>query len=180
MRGALRAVAAVLVSAAAAAAPCTARALEERFDHRDQQGLVLEQLLAHDTVAITGRAAHSTWRPALRLAWSWDMLGEGDELLVGAQGALSSWSDPDREKVRLALDARYRSYFGTEEWKTFFEVGVWAPVASRLAAGPLVAIGAAYDFSRAGGLYAEGGFATSFGQARIASLSMSVGAQVRF
>ena len=51
------------------------------------------------------------------------------------------------------------------EW---LRIGVWAPVVSRLAAGPLVSIGLAYDFSRAGGVYAAGGFATAFGEARIA------------
>ncbi len=164
---------------AALLAPAASQALEPRYDHRELHGVALEPLLAYDTVAVPGHTTRSTWRPALRLAYSWDVLGEGNELFLGAQTAFS-WSDPQREKVLLALDARYRSYFGTEQWKTFFEVGVWTPVRSRLAIGPLVGLGVAYDFSRSTGLYLDGGFATAFGQARIASFSASAGASFRF
>lgn len=164
---------------ALALAPAGALALEPRYDHRDERGFVLEPLLAHDTVAIPGRATRSTWRPGLRVAYGWDLLGEGNELFVGAQTGFD-WNDPRRERIRLAFDARYRAYFGTEQWKTFFEVGVWAPVSSRLAIGPLVTLGVAYDFSRSTGVYVDGGFATGLGQARMATFSASAGAQYRF
>ncbi len=59
-------------------------------------------------------------------------------------------------------------------------MGLWAPVRSRLAIGPLVTLGAAYDFSRWTGLYVDGGFATAIGQARVASVSLSAGAAFRF
>jgi hypothetical protein len=170
----------LLGCALAALAPVGASALEARFDHRDQAGVVLEPLLAHDSIAISGRATKSFWRPALRLAYTWDPTGDGNELAVGIQLPLRTWHDSRRYQVLQALDARYRAYFGTDELKTFFDVGLWAPLASRLAIGPMVGIGAAYDFSRAGGVYAQGSFATAFGQARIASLSFSVGGQLRF
>ena len=165
---------------AASLAPALALGLEPRFDHRDESGLSLETILAHDTVAITGQPSRSFWRPALRLAYDWDPLGDGNELFLGVQSALSSWSDPGREKVRLAVDARYRAYFSLDEWKTFFELGLWAPLSSRAAIGPLATLGAAYDFSRAGGLYADVGFATGLGAARIATFSASAGGQIRF
>lgn len=160
-------------------APAWALALEPRFDHRDAQGVLVEPLLAYDVVAVPGHPTRSSWRPGVRIAYGWDLLGEGNELFLGAQSAFS-WSDPDREKIQLALDARYRAYFGTEQWKTFFEVGLWAPVSSRLAIGPLVTIGVAYDFSRWSGVFVDAGFATGFGQARIASFTASGGAQLRF
>jgi hypothetical protein len=163
----------------AALAPACVLSMEPRYDHRDSQGVVLEPFLAHDTLAIPGHATHSSWRPGLRVAYSRDVLGEGNELLLGAQTAFS-WSDSRREKIRLALDARYRSYFGADQWKTFFEVGLWAPVSSRFLIGPLVTIGVAYDFSRWSGLYLDGGFATGFGQARAASFTASAGGQIRF
>jgi hypothetical protein len=174
-RGALRALATL-----AAAVPALAAALEPRFDHRDEHGITVETLVAHDTVAVSGRATRSAWRPSLRLAWGFDASGEGDELLLGVQGALRSWDDPDDQRVSLGLDARYRAYFGTEELKTFFDLGLWAPVLSRLAVGPLVGLGVAYDFSRSGGVYVSGAFATGFGQARVATFSASAGAQLRF
>ncbi len=177
-RGARWRLAAVLGVACLAAGPATA--LEPRFDHRDEHGPFVEALLAYDTVAISGRPTASSLRPALRLAYGFDVTGEGNELIVGAQGALRSWSDPDRERVNVALDARYRAYFGTEELKTFFDVGLYVPLRSRLAAGPLAGIGLQWDFGRSSGVYAAASFATAFGQARIATLAFSAGAQLRF
>lgn len=163
---------------ALALAPRSAAALEPRFDHRDEQGPFAEVLLAHDTVAASGLST-SRWAPALRVAYGIDLTGEGDELVVGAQ--VRPWqADPDRRLVRAAVDVRYRAYFGIDEWKTFFEAGLWAPVASRLAIGPSVGIGAQYDFSRAGGVYAGAGFATAFGEYRVAAFTLSAGAQLRF
>ncbi len=171
---------ALAILSAALLAPAGADGLEPRFDHRDESGLVVEPLLAHDTVAIPGRPTRSAWRPALRLAYDWDPLGDGNELFLGVQGALGSWHDPAREQIRLAVDARYRAYFGTEEWKTYFEVGLWAPLSSRFAVGPLASLGAAYDFSRRTGLFGQVGFATGLGAARIATFTISAGGQVRF
>lgn len=162
------------------ALPAVASALEPRYDHRDLRGIVVEGVFARDSVAVSGKATRSSWRPALRVAYGWDVLGEGNELFVGMQGRLASFEDPERQKVRLALDVRYRSYFGTERWKTFFELGVWAPVSSRLGVGPLLGVGVAYDLSRTTGVFLDGGFATAFGQARIATLSASAGWAYRF
>ena len=172
----------LLVAAAISAgalAPGCGRALEPRYDHRDTQGVLVEPMLAHDTVAISGHPTRSAWRPGVRIAYGWDAMGEGNELFLGAQTAFS-WSDPAREKIRLAVDARYRAYFGTEQWKTFFELGLWAPVRSRLAIGPLVGLGVAYDFSRTTGLFVDGGFATGLGEARVATFTLSAGAAFRF
>lgn len=167
-----------LLAATAAAPP--ARALEPRFDHREAHGPVLEALLAYDTVAVSGKPTRSGYRPALRFAWGFDVTGEGDELVVGLMGAVRSFRDPGREHVLVAADLRYRIYFGTEELKTFFDVGLWAPLRSRLALGPVAGIGLQYDVSRAGGFFASAGFGTAFGQARVASFSVSAGAQIRF
>jgi hypothetical protein len=165
---------------AALLGPALAAALEPRFDHRDTHGPTLETLVARDTVARSDGGSASSWRPSVRLGWGLDAAGEGDEVLLGATVALRSFDDPRDERVLVAADARYRAYFGTEEVKTFFDVGVWAPLRSRLSAGPLVGLGLQYDFSRAGGLYAAGSFATAFGEARVASFAVSLGAQLRF
>lgn len=169
-----------LALAAALALPASAAALEPRFDHRDTHGPFVEALVAYDTVARPGSPTVSSWRPAARFAWGFDVSGVGDDLVVGAAIALRSFADPDRERVLLSLDVRYRGYFGSEELKTFFDVGAWAPLRSRLAVGPLAGLGVAYDFSRRAGVYLAGTFATAFGQARIASFSGSAGAQIRF
>ena len=173
-RGALAA-----VTAAAALLPGRSPALEERTDHRDTFGPVLELVVARDAVAIPGQPTASAWRPALRLAFGFDATGDGDEIFLGAQGSLPG-EDPGNTRVTLALDARYRGTFGVDAWKTFFEAGLWAPVAPRLAAGPMVGLGLLWDPSRALGFHVAASFATAFGQARIASFSASLGAQIRF
>jgi hypothetical protein len=155
-------------------------ALEPRFDHREAHGPTLEVLAARDTVAPSGGGSASSWRPAARVGWGVDLAGEGDELIAGATVALRSFDDPGEERVLLAADARYRAYFGTEQAKTFFDVGLWAPLRSRLAVGPLVGVGFQYDLSRAGGLYVAASFATAFGEARVTSFGLSLGAQLRF
>lgn len=169
-----------LALAALAAAPACATALEPRFDHRDTHGPFAELVLVHDVVARAGEPTASWSHSAVRAGWGFDVSGDGDELLLG--GAVSSsWPrDPDRTRVLASADARYRGYFGSEQLKTFFDVGLWVPVRSRLAAGPLVGLGAIWDFSRGAGVYASASFSTAFGEARIASLAISAGAQLRF
>ncbi len=169
-----------VVAALVLAAPAPAPALEQRFDHRDQNSLLVEPLLAYDSVAISGRTTQSRFRPSLRVAYGFDLLGDGNEVILGVQGRVGGWSDPGRDHVLLGLDARYRAYFGTEEWKTFLDVGAWAPLHSRLALGPLVGLGFAYDYTRAGGFYVNGSFGTGFGQARIATYTLGTGWQARW
>jgi hypothetical protein len=160
--------------------PAGARALEPRFDHREQQGVVLALEGWRETVAIRGRPSVSFVQPRLRLAWSRDVSGEGGELILGGAARLDGWSDPDHARYLVGLDARYRGYFGTEELKTFFEVGLWGELRSRSAVGPLVGLGLAYDPSRAWGGFVSLGFATAIGDARIAALGLSMGLQLRF
>jgi hypothetical protein len=162
------------------ALPSLARALEPRFDHRDQQGPLVEFLVSRDSLAREGERTHVSVRPAVRLAYGFDVTGEGNELLFGGSLRLGGYDDPQKETILATIDSRYRGYFGTEELKTFFEVGLWASLASRLALGPLVGIGVAYDFSRASGLYAAASFSAAYGEARMACFSGSAGYQVRF
>jgi hypothetical protein len=164
----------------ALAVPEAGAALEPRYDHRDTHGAIAELLVAHDTLARSGAPTASSWRPAARVGWGFDVSGVGDDLLFGATLALRSLDDPERERVLASLDVRYRGYFGTEELKTFFDVGAWAPLRSRTAVGPLAGLGVVYDLSHYTGLFAAASFATAFGQARIASFEAGIGAQLRF
>jgi hypothetical protein len=167
------------LAAAMLATPAEATGLEPRFDHRDQQGLLAELELARDGVVVDGKNSPS-FRPSLRIAWSFDLSGEGDELQLGGTARLGSWSDPEDVKILYGLDARYRAYFGSEELKTFVEVGVWGSLASRMAIGGLAGVGLAYDPSRAWGLYGAARFGGGFGEARVASVSLGAGVQIRW
>ncbi len=158
-----------------AAAP--ARALEPRFDHRDQMGLALEVAFSRVTATTSGGLSRSVYDlGSLRLAWSLEVTGEGDEILLGG-----AWS-PAAEVGDTAwfADARYRGFFGSEELKTFFDAGLVAAVAPRFAVGPRVGFGVMYDFSREAGVFASLGAATAFGQFRGFSVGIGVGFQWRW
>jgi hypothetical protein len=161
------------------AVPALGRALEPRFDHRDQQGIVAELGYTRDSATTGNGIAVTTLRPVLHLAYSLDIF-DGNELLLGGGMRLGDFGDHRAETVRATIDARYRGYFGADELKTFFEVGLMAPLSPSLALGPMAAIGAAYDFSRSGGLFASFGFATGLGQIRLASFQLAVGGQIRW
>lgn len=164
----------------ALAGPLAAAALEPRFDHRDEHGPLVAVELWRDSTAVSGRQTVAEVRPRLRAGWGFDVSGEGDELILGGSLRLADWSDPERQRYLFGLDARYRGYFGTEELKTFFELGVWGELQSRLAAGPQVGFGLAYDPNRTWGGFLSLHFATAFGGGRIASLGASAGVQLRF
>lgn len=170
---------ALAAAAVAALLPAAGAALEPRFDHRDAQGPVLELLFDYDSLTASGRSTNA-WRPALRAGWGADVTGDGGELIVSADLALRSWSDPGARRVLLSTSARYRGYFGTEEWKTFFEAGLWTPLRSRFGVGPLVGLGVVHDFSQDTGVFAGAEFATAFGDGRIVSVAGLAGLQLRF
>jgi hypothetical protein len=171
---------ALALAALALLAPGGAAALEPRFDHRDEWGLLAGFALLRDAATVTGEGTDVDVRPAVRLAYSFDVSGEGDELILGAAARLGGWSDPVRSRTLLAVDARYRGYFGTEELKTFFDAGLWTQVRSRFAFGPLVGLGVAYDPSRAWGTFVALEVATGFGAERVFSVGGTVGVQLRF
>jgi hypothetical protein len=83
-------------------------------------------------------------------------------------------------KLLHGVDARYRAYFGSEELKTFVELGAWASLASRLAGGGLAGLGLAYDPSRAWGLFVAARFGGGFGEARVSTVSLATGLQLRW
>ena len=168
----------MLAAAVALGLALPARALEPRYDHRDQQGLLLEVAGSRDTLNVKGGLSRSFFRPSLLLAWSFDVGSEGDEVHVGA-GA-SPAIDGAPESPRWFLDSRYRGYFGTEELKTFFDAGLWVSLAPRVAAGPRVGLGLLYDFTRNVGVYVEVGFGTAFGQFRGVALGFGAGVQARW
>jgi hypothetical protein len=169
----------LLALAALSLAPLPAAALEESFGHEDAHGPVVELLVLHDTVVANGVTTQA-FRPAVRAGWGLDVTGSGGELIVAADLSLRSWDDPERGRVLASATARYRGYFGSEEWKSWFEAGVWVPLASRLGIGPLVGIGAMYDFSRGAGVFAGAEFATAIGDGRVVSFGALAGFQLRY
>jgi len=142
-------------------------------------GIVAEVDGSRTTATVSEGASRSSYDLlALRLAFSFDVTGEGDELLFGVSysplvnsgSAASAW----------VLDARYRGFFGHEELKTFFDAGIVVPVAPRVAVGPRLGFGLMYDFSRAAGAFASLGASTAFGEFRGFSIGLGLGFQWRW
>jgi hypothetical protein len=170
---------ALALAALATLLPAAAGALEPRYDHRDSHGPILDFVTAYDSVTASGKTT-SSWRPALRAGWGMDVTGEGSEVIVAGDLTLKSWSDPEESRVLFTGTARYRTYFGTEEWKSYFEAGLYVPVRSRLAIGPLVGLGLVHDFSQDWGSFLGGEFGTAFGDGRVVTFAAVVGLQFRF
>jgi hypothetical protein len=166
---------AALLAALALAVP--ARALEPRFDHRDEDGIFAEVGVSRDTVSADG-LSDTRYAPVLRLAYGADLIGYGSEFALGASLRLGSAAGA--RNILYAADLRYRGYFGTEELKTFFDVGVWVPFSTRWAIGPRVGLGAIYDFGRSLGLYLSFGFGTGFGPMRVVVLDAAAGLHWRW
>lgn len=165
------------LAGAALALPLAAPALEPRFDHRDQYGLMLSGAYGWSQQTVQGGQSRSAFQWNLQLAFSLDVW-DGNELVFGA-----SWiprSDSMPEGTQAALNARYRGYFGSEEFKTYFEVGLWSGIYPRFGIGPMAAIGAQYDFDETWGLFATLSFATAFGQFRGVGAGLGTGVQARW
>jgi hypothetical protein len=163
-----------------AAVPLAGVALEPRYDHRDQEGVLLAVEGWRESVAVSGQPTVAEFWPRLWVGWGFDVSGEGDEIILGGSVRLGDWSDPSGLRYLAGVNARYRGYFGTEELKTFFEVGLWSELKNRFVVGPEVGLGMTYDPNRSWGAFFSAHFGTGFGDARIASLGASAGVQLRF
>ncbi len=166
---------AAILAALALAEP--AGALEPRFDHREEDGIFAEMGASRDTVSAGGLSATEVV-PSLRLAYGADLVGDGSELSLGVVLRLGASGGAGR--IRHAGDLRYRGYFGTDEFKTFFDVGLWVPFSTRWAIGPRVGLGAIYDFDRRLGIYLSVGFGTGFGEMRVVALEAGAGIHWRW
>lgn len=160
--------------------PALAGALEPRYDHRDQQGPVVEALYARDVLWSSANETESAQRGAVRVAWGLDPTGDGNELFFGATFTVLQGSGATTDRLKLVFDTRYRACLGTEEFKTILDLGLWASAADRVAVGPLVGIGFMYDFSRNIGLFTSGFLSAGIGQNRVVSFGGGVGVQVRY
>lgn len=156
-----------------------ARALEPRYDHRDQFGLTAEVDGSRLTATVGGGLSRSTFDLlGLRLAFSFDVGSDGDEVLLG--GSWSPLAAGEIADTAWLLDARYRGFFGSEELKTFFDAGVVLAVSPRVAAGPRLGLGVMYDFERACGIFATLGASTAFGEFRGFAFQLGLGFQWRW
>ena len=156
-----------------------ALALEPRFDHRDEGGLLLETGITRDSMSPGRGISYTSYAPNLRVAYSLDVNGIGDELQLGLASRLGGWGI-QTETASLSLDARWRGFFGTDEFKTFFDIGCWGPIYPVVSLGVRTGAGAEYDPSRLWGITLAMGVGIAFGQALILSIDGTIGLQIRY
>jgi hypothetical protein len=173
-------------------APAGSSALEPRFDHRDERGLIVEAGASRATYTVEKRTyrcfnatsrcrrSETQYAPDFRVGYTFDVSGVGDELVLGLTARAGGWR-AEGEAASAALDARYRNFFGTEHLKTMIEVGLAAPAYPRIAVGPVLSGGVLYDFSRTLGIYGNATFSAVFGaHLQALSFGLSAGFQTRW
>jgi hypothetical protein len=122
-----------------AALLCASGALaEERLDHRGSVGLLIGSGLEGQE-AVSGKLKDTGARVPVDLGTTWSIGDEGSELLAigraGYAGTATNW----------AAIAGYRSYFGKEEVKTFFDLDLALHFTQTFTLGPRLGFGVQYD-----------------------------------
>ena len=84
------------------------------------------------------------------------------------------------EQLTISDPRLLAEFVSPDELKTFFELGLWAPLLPSLAGGPRAGVGIGWDPSRRFGLYASLGFGAALGRHLFVALDFGVNAQVRF
>ncbi|WP_233591524.1 hypothetical protein [Corallococcus sp. AB011P] len=115
--------------------------------------------------AVSGLAGHLDLGAAITVGY------EGDEVFLLARGSTG------RPGEELALITGYRSVFGSESWRTFFDLGVSVRPISGPWLGPRIGFGARHTLSDHFALYGGLGFTFGFGSGLRADTELFTGLQ---
>jgi hypothetical protein len=119
---------------------------QERLDHRGAVGLLIGSGL-ETQAATSGKLRDDGLRVPVDLGATMSIGDEGSELLAigraGLAGTATNW----------AAIAGYRSYFGKEEVKTFFDLDLAVHFTRTFTLGPRLGFGVQYDPEPLWGLF---------------------------
>ena len=174
MHPVLRVLFAVLLLALPASA--AAQWDEPRLDHRGQPSLVVGPVLEHLIVGRAGEETETGTGVAAEGAWGVPLTDEGGEGLVGLRAGAAL----DGDQARLAPFALYRGYYGDEDWKTFFDVGVFVRIEPVWGGGARLGFGVQHDPAEHLGIFAGIGGGLAFGDGLQANVDFLAGVQLRF
>ncbi|GMT98974.1 hypothetical protein KH5H1_30930 [Corallococcus caeni] len=162
----------VLILLSLAAGPAAAAEFVDDGPYARQRSLILtvgpgvtytERISG--TSAVTGLAGHLDLGVGLTVGY------EGDEVFLLARGSTG------RPGEALALITGYRSVFGSESWRTFFDLGVSVRPISGPWLGPRIGFGARHTLSDHFALYGGLGFTFGFGSGLRADTELFTGLQ---
>lgn len=74
----------------------------------------------------------------------------------------------------------YRGYAGFDEWKTFFDAGLFLRIEPLVAVGGRLGVGVQYDFNEHLGSWLGAGAGLGYGQGLQVSVDVGAGLQIRF
>jgi len=124
-----------------------AAAADERFDHRGAVGLLVGGGGEYLSITVPG-AQVSGPRFDLDLGGTFAIGDDGNELLLLTRAILGG------PRLQGALILGYRGYFGTDQVKTYFDLGAAGHLMPEISAGPRVGFGVQLELSSLVGLYA--------------------------
>lgn len=150
---------------------------EMRLDHRNQPsiltGLSFEQLL----VSGRGEGKENPKVPGglFDLSVGMPLNEDGGEGFVGLR--LGGGEGGTRVVAPYVF---YRGYAGFDEWKTFFDAGVFLRIEPLVAVGGRLGVGVQYDFTEHLGTFVGAGVGLGYGQGLQVSPDLGAGLQIRF
>jgi hypothetical protein len=132
---------------------------QERLDHRGALGVAIAPGIDYAGVSF---APSENARDALGLVVEVDPtfgLGtDGNELVLRLRLLQGS------PGLGFGVGASYRAYFGRDEWKTYFQLGLKADNSPHLAIGPAADFGVMYELSPWLGLFLQPGLSVEVGR----------------
>lgn len=147
-----------------------------RLDHRGQPSLVAGAVLEHLIVDRAGEDVETGTGIAAEVAWGVPLNDEGGEGFLGVRGGAGF----DGGEARLSPFALYRSYYGDEAWKTYFDVGAFVRIEPAWGGGARLGFGLQYDPTEHLGVFAGLGGGIAFGDGLQANVDFQSGLQLRF
>lgn len=161
-----------LVACLALCAAPAARA-DERFDHRGALGVLVGGGGEWMNAASGPGLGIQGLRVDVNLGGTWAIGVDGNELLVLARAIIGG------PVLEGSLVLGYRGYFGQEQVKTYFDVGVAGHLMPELAVGPRLGFGVQYELSPIAGVYAGLAGQVGLGGTLRFDLELCLGLQLR-
>lgn len=124
--------------------------------------------------AVGSAESTETYGLVLDLGLSAAIDGDGNAVVISGRAGRAG------DTTRFGATASYRGYFGSDEWKTFFDLGVASEVHPRFGIGPRLGLGLQLDVHPLFGAFVLADARALFGGGSTrTSVSLSIGFQAR-
>lgn len=120
----------------------------ERLDHHGAVGLLIGSGLDYRSQALPDNSTYVGFYLPVDFGGTYNVGDDSNELVLAIRGELFGPSFVG------AIYGGYRSYFGQDAWKTFFDLHLRADVVPQFTVGPRMGFGAQFDPHALFGIYA--------------------------